>query len=172
MSTSNTPKPLIEKKDLDRVRKGLYNAILFLATFIVVASISLMFYLLFPYEAKQPETATIIPDNADKTEQKAESDIIKDGIHLASGLVVAEGFESVKTNCTACHSGQLISQNRASREGWKEMIRWMQSTQGLWQLGEQEDIILDYLAKNYGPKPISRRANLDLDAIEWYILEQ
>jgi cytochrome c1 len=172
MSTSNTPGPLIEKADLDRVRKNLYNAIVFLVSFIVIASISLIFYVLLPYEAERGLTAAPGTENAAKAEQKAESDLIEDGIHLASGLVAAEGYESVIKNCTACHSGQLVRQNRASREGWEEMIRWMQNTQGLWQLGDQKDIILDYLAKNYGPKPVSRRAKLDLEDIEWYILEQ
>ena len=31
------------------------------------------------------------------------------------------------------------------------MIRWMQETQGLWPLGEDEDRVLNYLAANYGP---------------------
>jgi hypothetical protein len=47
----------------------------------------------------------------------------------------------------------------------------MQETQGLWDLGDQEKTILDYLAANYAPEESSRRANLDMDAIEWYILE-
>jgi hypothetical protein len=51
------------------------------------------------------------------------------------------------------------------------MIRWMQETQGLWQLGEAEPQILDYLAANYAPQENSRRPLLDLKSIEWYILE-
>jgi len=51
------------------------------------------------------------------------------------------------------------------------MIRWMQETQGLWQLGKNEPIILDYLAKHYAPEEVVRRPGLDVAAIEWYILE-
>ena len=96
---------------------------------------------------------------------------IADGIHLPSGLIVAEGWEIVRRNCTACHSGQLVAQNRATKEGWEKMIRWMQSTQGLWDLGEAEPIILDYLATHYAPEETGRRAAIDIEAIEWYILK-
>lgn len=94
---------------------------------------------------------------------------VVDGIHVPTGLKVAEGFDIVRPTCTACHSGKLVAQNRATRQGWEEMIRWMQETQGLWPLGENEPIILDYLATNYGPEETGRRANLE--AVEWYILE-
>lgn len=98
-------------------------------------------------------------------------DKIVDGIHLGTGMVVAPGFEIVRGNCTACHSAKLVTQNRATREGWEQMIRWMQETQGLWDLGNNEPIILDYLAANYAPEKVGRRANLTVEAIEWYELE-
>ena len=79
-----------------------------------------------------------------------------------TGLVIAEGYEQVKAQCTACHSGRLVAQNRADRDGWEQMIRWMQDTQNLWPLGEAEDDILDYLATNYGPLPQGRRAPLQV----------
>ncbi len=77
-----------------------------------------------------------------------------------TGLVMAPGFELVSTQCVVCHSARLITQNRADREGWLAMIRWMQETQGLWPLGEQESVVLDYLAANYGPQPTGRRRPL------------
>jgi len=62
----------------------------------------------------------------------------------ASGVVIA--------NCTGCHSGRLVQQNRATRAGWHEIIRWMQAKQGLWRLEAKiESEILDYLAAEYGP---------------------
>ena len=78
----------------------------------------------------------------------------------ATGLVTAPGLELVKANCTACHSAALITQNRASRDGWLTMIRWMQDTQRLWPLGDSEGPILDYLAANYSPRFSGRRAPL------------
>lgn len=100
-----------------------------------------------------------------------DQDEVKDGIHVATGLVYAEGFDIVRGTCTACHSAKLVTQNRATREGWTEMIRWMQASQGLWDLGANEPVILNYLATNYAPKDIGRRANIDVDAIEWYVLD-
>lgn len=67
-----------------------------------------------------------------------------------TGLVLAPHYELVDQNCTACHSSKLIIQNRADREGWLAMIRWMQEKQGLWPLGTDEAKILDYLTANYG----------------------
>lgn len=80
-----------------------------------------------------------------------------------TGLIIAPGFEEVKTTCTVCHSPMLITQNKADRDGWLEMIRWMQAKQGLWQLEPAlENTILDYLAANYGPTAASRRPPLDV----------
>lgn len=84
-------------------------------------------------------------------------------IDKETGLVVAPGFAEVKTTCTTCHSPMLITQNKADRDGWLEMIRWMQAKQGLRQLEpELEKAILDYLAAHYGPVAASRRPPLDV----------
>ena len=80
-----------------------------------------------------------------------------------TGLIVAPGFEQVKKTCTVCHSAMLITQNKADRDGWLEMIRWMQSKQGLQELEpDVENRILDYLSSNYGPTEASRRPPLDV----------
>ncbi|GJM36361.1 MAG: hypothetical protein DHS20C18_53620 [Saprospiraceae bacterium] len=100
-----------------------------------------------------------------------DDDRIVDGIHLLSGLKVDKHWELVRGTCTACHSAKMITQSRATREGWEQMIRWMQKTQGLWDLGPNEGPILDYLSANYAPEETGRRANIDVEAIEWYILE-
>lgn len=94
---------------------------------------------------------------------------IENGIHVESGLIVDEHWELVQATCTACHSAKLVTQNHADREGWTKMIRWMQKTQNLWELGDNEALILDYLAKNYPPQKKGRRARLT--NIEWYDLE-
>lgn len=98
-------------------------------------------------------------------------DRIENNIHIQTGLVYALGFDAVRKNCTGCHSPQLITQNRATREGWHQMIRWMQETQGLWDLGASESTILDYLAEHYAPEAVGRRPNLNVEEIEWYVLE-
>ena len=130
-------------------------------------------YLLFgDMLAPMFETTPVLVKKASSQQDSAEEDErVVDGIHLKTGLVYAEGFAIVRSQCTACHSAQLITQNRATRAGWLDMIRWMQATQGLWDLGENEKTIVDYLAKHYAPEEVGRRANLDVAAIEWYILE-
>jgi hypothetical protein len=79
------------------------------------------------------------------------------------GLIVAPGMQDIINNCTACHSTKFIINQRGSRETWKDMIVWMQETQGLWEFDAQtEKSILDYLETNYCPDArIHRRNNLD-----------
>jgi len=79
------------------------------------------------------------------------------------------GRDLVVTNCTRCHSAKLVAQNRATAEGWESMIRWMQATQNLWDLGENEEAIIQYLAEHFAPEQEGRRA--PLAEIEWYSLE-
>lgn len=68
-----------------------------------------------------------------------------------TGLVIDEvGYVYVRGQCTVCHTAKLITQSAKTREGWEETIRWMQRTQGLWDLGPTEGDILAYLEKHYG----------------------
>lgn len=94
---------------------------------------------------------------------------IQDGIHIETGLIDDAGLELVIQNCTGCHSSRLITQNKMSLEGWSSTIKWMQETQNLWDLGENEQPILSYLATNYAPQKKGRRVKLE--NIEWYELE-
>ena len=98
-----------------------------------------------------------------------EKDLIENGIHVSSGLIVDEGYELVLNICGSCHSFKLVTQNKGNAEDWRAAIQWMQETQKLWDLGSTEGPIVNYLAKNYGPVESSRRANLK--NIEWYELE-
>ena len=97
-------------------------------------------------------------------------DKIENGIHLRTGFVEGEGLMTVVNNCTNCHSAKLVTQNRMDADGWRKTIKWMQQTQNLWDLGRNEDIIVDYLAKYYAPGKKGRRQNLT--NIEWYVLEE
>jgi len=87
-----------------------------------------------------------------------------------TGLVVDENLYMVKAQCTGCHSTKLISANHFSRDGWKQKIRWMQANHNLWDLGETEKQVLDYLEKNYAPQQmVSRRT--PLKDVKWYDLK-
>jgi len=102
-------------------------------------------------------------------------DLAKEEGHLSNNVQPTEQLVEdidvvlVRAQCTGCHSEKLIVQNRATRDGWETMIRWMQQTQNLGDLGENEPAILDYLARNYAPVRKGRREPL---AIEWYDLPE
>lgn len=153
----------MESEDFLKKIAKAYRAILI----ITIAAVLLPFvaYFFVMRETEEPEVSTEVRtvDMANVSEE------VKDGIHVPSGFIANEGFKTVLANCTNCHSSKLVIQNRATREGWESMIRWMQRTQKLWDLGENEDIILDYLSKNYAPQKKGRRAALS--NVEWYVLE-
>lgn len=96
---------------------------------------------------------------------------IVDGKDVISGFVAEGEYELVVATCTACHSGKLVLQNRATADGWREMIHWMQETQNLWDLGENEDKIVEYLATHYAPEESGRRKNLAVEDEEWYWID-
>jgi hypothetical protein len=80
-------------------------------------------------------------------------------IDAASGLIKNPGWEQVRAHCGGCHSHALVTGQRADRNTWLDIIRWMQETQNLWQFQTAvETQILDYLAANYPPQPNRRRA--------------
>ncbi|GAB2786385.1 hypothetical protein GCM10027275_33580 [Rhabdobacter roseus] len=87
-----------------------------------------------------------------------------------TGLVVDKNLVLVKAQCTSCHSPMLITQNRFTRDGWRQKIRWMQANHNLWDLGDTEPLVLDYLETHYAPtQGYSRRA--PLKNVEWYPLK-
>lgn len=92
------------------------------------------------------------------------------GVDAVTGLYLDENLKFVQAHCTGCHSAKLITMNRFTRDGWKEKIVWMQQTQKLWDLGEAEPLVLDYLAKYYAPeeRPLRRQP---LAVKEWYELD-
>lgn len=78
-----------------------------------------------------------------------------------TGLLMAPGWELVRAHCGACHSYQLITAQRGDAAFWRRTIRWMQATQNLWPIPEeQETAIIDYLAKNYAEGSWGRRPPL------------
>ncbi|QTN40025.1 monoheme cytochrome C [Cryomorphaceae bacterium] len=148
-----------------RILQNLTRLVLLVGVLGVITAIQLtrpQSFSLDQYFPAQAEVATF-EESTDAVEK------IEEGIHVATGLVYDERFEIVRASCTACHSAKLITQNRMSRENWKKTIVWMQETQKLWDLGPNEDKILDYLAEYYAPKDFGRRKNLDIE--EWYMLE-
>lgn len=80
-------------------------------------------------------------------------------IDPATGLIMDDGWELVRTACVSCHSTQQFLRQRGTRSTWVEIVRWMEQKGGLGQLPEEfESKIVDYLAKHHGPKESYRRA--------------
>lgn len=102
-------------------------------------------------------------------DEDEEWDKIENGIHVRTGLKEGVGLMETVNNCTNCHSAKLVTQNRMDAARWAATIDWMQETQNLWDLGKNEDIIINYLVTNYPVKKKGRRASLE--NIEWYDLE-
>jgi hypothetical protein len=76
-----------------------------------------------------------------------------------SGLIIDSGWELVRAHCGGCHSHRIVTSQRADRQTWLDIIRWMQATQNLWQFDPPTEAgILDYLSKNYPPQAGRRRA--------------
>jgi hypothetical protein len=78
-----------------------------------------------------------------------------------TGLHLDEGWEIVAARCTGCHSGRVVARSAGDRAHWARVLRWTQQTQELAALPPaEEDVVLEYLAKNYGPRAYARRAPL------------
>ena len=170
MSNSPDTNPNSPQKDKMKLFDGLIKSVAGLAA-VVLILIGLVFLLVFQPEISDRLSTFSSEETAE--DPKPLTDIstdLVDGKDVETGLVAGDGLTLVKANCTACHSSALILQNRFTREGWHSKIEWMQETQGLWDLGNNESMILDYLAANYAPEaPRGRR--VPLTDIEWYELK-
>lgn len=160
----------MENQEKSKSRFKANRILVYVIGFVVVVAAGIfIFYLI------DPTLSVFKPDDSkestyvEKSNIKDEYNEVTNGIHVRTGLIAADGFMTVVNNCTNCHSAKLIVQNRMNEERWKATIKWMQETQNLWDLGENEQIIVDYLVTNYPPNEKGRRQNLE--NIEWYALE-
>ncbi|WP_372973970.1 monoheme cytochrome C [Muriicola sp.] len=157
-------------EEKEKFREQIRSIYRLLSTFLILFVITVLgvVYLLndpdlsFFREKEVPQEYVAVPTEDD-------FDKIENGIHVRTGLKEAEGLMTVVNNCTNCHSAQLVIQNRMNEERWIATIRWMQETQNLWDLGKNEEIIVNYLVSNYPPKKKGRREILT--DIQWYELE-
>lgn len=149
-------------KQIKALYKGLFT---FLIAFALIG-VGLIAYVTYPKlftraaTSVESEYVAVPEDDFDK---------IENGIHVRTGFVAAEGLMETVNNCTNCHSSELVLQNRMSKERWIATIRWMQETQNLWDLGGNEEIIVDYLVDNYPPSSKGRREVLT--NVVWYELK-
>ncbi len=156
-----------EFQDFRQQVRSIYKLLYLLFVLFGITFAGVIYYISDPelkvFRSTEPEVSTVVIPEED------DFDKIEDGIHVRTGLVEAEGLMTVVNNCTNCHSALLVTQNRMNRERWISTIRWMQETQNLWDLGKNEEIIVNYLVTNYPPEKKGRRGRLKVT--EWYELE-
>jgi hypothetical protein len=146
-------------KTLLKRAERLAYAALFMMALAAVASIFKIYDPTLSIFNSESETLSEIVEDEDK---------IENGIHLKTGFIDDTGLMTVINNCTNCHSSKLVIQNRMNADRWNATIVWMQETQNLWQLGDNQKVIVDYLVKNYPPIDKGRREGLT--KIDWYEL--
>ena len=148
-----------------QLRKLYWSLMLFVAMFLIAGG-GIIYYIYNPdgltFNSKQ-DTIAEAPVELDE-------DRIENGIHVRTGLIDADGLMLVVNNCTNCHSAKIVTQNRMTTERWDATIKWMQETQNLWDLGRNQEVIVNYLVKNY--PPIAKGRRMTLKDIDWYELEE
>lgn len=144
--------------------KQVYRMFLRLFALLIIVGSGLVYYLINPnlFDSNSKPEIAMVPIELDENR-------IENGIHVRTGLIDAEGLMLVVNNCTNCHSAKLVIQNRMNAERWNATIKWMQETQNLWDLGGNQEVIVNYLVKNY--PPIAKGRRMALTDIEWYKLE-
>lgn len=75
-------------------------------------------------------------------------------IDPVSGLIMAPNWELVNYQCNACHTSAIIPQNKGNKQVWRETIQWMIDTQGLWDLSDTWEPVLNYLSTYYNESSI------------------
>ncbi|MGB5693239.1 MAG: monoheme cytochrome C [Flavobacteriaceae bacterium] len=146
--------------------RAIYRMMLLVLFFMIITAAGVLYLVYNPDLGSFRSTAPDSEYVEVEAPEEDDFDKIVDGIHQRTGLVDAEGLMAVVNNCTNCHSAQLVTQNRMNRERWFTTIKWMQETQNLWDLGKNEEIIVNYLVTNYPVEKKGRRANLK--DIQWY----
>ena len=160
------------KSGSEDLLKGLIkisNALVGIVALLLVGTGVVIYLLLADRPADSVAQAPSVMEEVGDKAAVADAPEVVDGKDVLTGLLAGEGLLEVKANCLSCHSAKLIAQNRFTRDGWHAKIVWMQETQGLWDLGENEPLILDYLAEHYAPETRASRRQ-PLTDIEWYRL--
>ena len=156
---------MIDNKEFQEKIKKAENTAYLAMFFTSIASILLLFAIYDPtFSIFENKKANLVYSAIDEDEDRIEK-----GIHVRTGLIDAEGLMTVVNNCTNCHSAKLVIQNKMNAESWNAAIKWMQKTQNLWDLGENQEIIVNYLVTNYPVTVKGRR--MILKDIDWYILK-
>lgn len=63
-----------------------------------------------------------------------------------------DGKALFNEKCGICHSTRISTSRHDTKEGWKTVVRSMQSKKSNWISDAQAEKIVEYLAKEYGKK--------------------
>ncbi|TVZ27142.1 hypothetical protein JM83_2165 [Gillisia sp. Hel_I_86] len=156
---------MTKEEEFKKYAKKVYHLMILAFSIFLIAGGATIYYINDPnFSAFKSNTEALVV-----TPEEIDENLIENGIHVRTGLVDGVGLMAVVNNCTNCHSAKLVTQNKMSAERWNETIKWMQETQNLWDLGANQEIIVNYLVTNYPVTEKGRRENLT--NIEWYGLE-
>lgn len=158
------------ERDSKRIFQWVYGLLLTLIVLVIFLIGSTVYLIIDPNAAVFTSFFNEETEPVEEVFATASGDEVENGIHVETGFIDAPGMMVTIQNCTNCHSSKLVIANRMNAERWTQTIRWMQETQNLWDLGENEKVIIDYLVTNYPPKKVGRRGNLE--EVEWYTLEE
>ena len=67
----------------------------------------------------------------------------------AAALPPGRGKVIVQRTCTSCHALKVVTSKRASKEQWSTLVDQMMS-KGADLNDDEVDVVVDYLAKNFG----------------------
>ena len=63
------------------------------------------------------------------------------------------GKDLVALYCAACHSLEIVEQQKQTEAGWRYLLKWMEEEQGMARLpGADEAQIIAYLSDTFGAK--------------------
>ena len=80
---------------------------------------------------------------------RADASEAAEGNEEFGGLPDGEGVEETYYQCVACHSTEIIKQQRLTDQRWDELWIWMVEDQGMFEPDEEtKEIILTYLKTN------------------------
>ncbi len=145
-----------------KMERKVFRLLILVCTVVIILAIGIAYYM----TNRSGSIGKAQSDSEYKNIPLADDNRIENGVHVRTGLKEGTGLAETVANCTGCHSAKLIIQNNLDREAWIANIRWMQATQNLWDLGKNEEIILDYLVTNYPPDNKGRRE--PLTKVAWY----
>lgn len=77
-----------------------------------------------------------------------------------SVLPEGPGQEETFHGCVACHNTAVIRRSRLTRAQWDGLMDWMVERHGMNPLeADERRVIVDYLARHFGPAPVPRARN-------------